>query len=322
MAVVDCSSSAPVATDAGLDGEAADVAIDACGDGNGLVALATGQFHPGFIAVGGGSVYWAANSSIMKRSTDECGGPPSTFATWDPQALQADSANVYFTPRSSPLVMQCPANDCSQPITLSIEDSVPPSIAVDATSVYWGSTTTNGSPMTSTIKRCAIGGCAQAPTALVSYANSFMIPCIAVDGANLYWGDNNGDVMSCPISGCTTPSILASGQTPTAIAADGKNVYWVASGNPGAVMKCAVGGCAQSPTTLASGARPGNVLAVDGVNVYWLDAPNVVKCSVDGCAGSPTVTASGQNGPLGPVLDATSLYWTTMDGNVMKLTPK
>jgi len=58
---------------------------------------------------------------------------------------------------------------------------------------------------------------------------------VTADGTNLYWvtqgsapNYNNGTVMMCPITNCTNPITLASGQlTPNAIAVDDQAVYWV-----------------------------------------------------------------------------------------------
>jgi hypothetical protein len=98
------------------------------------------------------------------------------------------------------------------------------------------------------------------------------------------------------------------------MAVDTTNVYW--SG----VMKCAVGGCNQTPTRI-SGTGGGFGLAIDAANVYWTDggtSGSVYKCALAGCT-TPTALATAQGVPLGIAVDATSVYWTNLTGGtVMK----
>lgn len=96
----------------------------------------------------------------------------------------------------------------------------------------------------------------------------------------------------------------------SSIGVDSTSVYW-ANYLTGDVWKCAIGGCSNSPTRLASGQSNPNGLTVDSNGVYWCNnnAGTVVKCPVTGCGSSPTVLASGQSSPLRVVSDGTYLYW-------------
>ncbi len=66
-------------------------------------------------------------------------------------------------------------------------------------------------------------------------------------------------------------------------------------------------------TTLASGYRTANAIAVDAQSVYWTTDTSVMKVPISG--GSPTTLA---NGTGATAVDATSLYWTT-GNSVMKV---
>lgn len=125
---------------------------------------------------------------------------------------------------------------------------------------------------------------------------------------------------------------LATGQGyPFAIAADANNVYWLNLGTSeghgksccgytdGQVMKCAVRGCDNHPTVLATismnvndPATPG-ALVIDATNVYWVEPTTIRSCAIDGCNGVPTVIANSQNAATAVAVGGGSAYWTVYD---------
>ena len=62
---------------------------------------------------------------------------------------------------------------------------------------------------------------------------------MVVDGQNVYWTTQgtgadfkDGSIWSCPLTGCTTPTMLATNlQQPTEIVVDAQAIYWVTYGN-------------------------------------------------------------------------------------------
>jgi hypothetical protein len=135
---------------------------------------------------------------------------------------------------------------------------------------------------------CPLGGCGGAPVVLMSgSAEAADLRQVALDASNVYFTDGNpelGMILACPKAGCgASPTVLASGlNAPIAIATDGLSVYWTEAGDDfvggasatgaGLVRKCAVGGCGNAPTDIATGLTSPGGIAVDDANVYWTEA--------------------------------------------------
>jgi hypothetical protein len=123
---------------------------------------------------------------------------------------------------------------------------------------------------------------------------------------------------------------LASGQSfAHSVAVDEGFIYWTNHGTPGGVLKCALTGCGDKPTTLVESATGApQAIAVAGGQVYFTTYAGaaILRCASTGCDGKPTTLASGQPIARHLALDATHLYWTrgesadndTGDGSVMK----
>jgi hypothetical protein len=190
------------------------------------------------------------------------------------------------------------------------------SVAVDGTNAYWGEV--NGGALWT----CPLDGCDGGPTALVP-ATDGGIPltgAVAVHGTTLYWG-RVGAVMSCTLPGCSNAAAFVTGQAATHIVVDATNVYWT-DYVYGAVRQCAIGGCNNNPTTLASNQNQPWGIAVDAANVYWADvntnindggiASEVMSCPIGGCGGNPTVLVSGLAPTFNLATDGNDVYFATV----------
>ena len=135
--------------------------------------------------------------------------------------------------------------------------------------------------------------------------------------------------------------MLATGQTsPVAIAVDANRVYWLNLGvftGPGGkaggsyvqgqVVSCAIQGCGNEPTVLASGwGQPGGLpvvpgaLAVDSSRVYWVGSGDVLSCGLAGCGCAPTCIAAVDD-PTGLTVAGGNVYWTEYDVGLIAACP-
>ena len=103
------------------------------------------------------------------------------------------------------------------------------------------------------------------------------------------------------------------------VRADTTNIYWIDGAPAGGVLECALGGCSQTPTTLAVAYNPGDI-AVYASNVYWTSAQCIVTtdagvippdgvatCPATGCTSAPTVLAKTAAGAV--AVDSSGVYW-------------
>lgn len=113
--------------------------------------------------------------------------------------------------------------------------------------------------------------------------------------------------------GVCMPIALATKQSQVSgLATNGIEVFW---SDGVEVKKCAVGGCMDTPTSVAIGNNPSSV-AVDATNVYWSTHNAIMTCTTSNCS-NPTIAASDPNGPGAIALDSTNVYWANGTGNVM-----
>ena len=154
----------------------------------------------------------------------------------------------------------------------------------------------------------------------------------------------------CTGGNSVSAGVLATGQhMPSGLAVDCANVYWINMGTPppptgekpagpytdGQVMKCAIAGCDNHPTALASGRQQGLThgtplpIALGATSVYWNDttplssdpagSAHLFKCSLGGCNNAPEMLAPGFAYALS--VDGSSAYWTTYDTSQIATCP-
>lgn len=127
---------------------------------------------------------------------------------------------------------------------------------------------TSGSAATGTIWQCNVAGTSPSCASIASVSSS-RLGQVAVDDQSVYWTDPANAFVSRYGNADRTVTILATGQkSPTAIALDAANVYWVTGNGAASSMSGWPKNSAAGPSLLAT--APGNTmaLATDGVNLY------------------------------------------------------
>lgn len=242
---------------------------------------------PAPFATDGESVYWNddARAGLVRCGVAGCGGQPQVIGPPGAQGLAILQGKVYWT-RFAAELFACPVGGCGSSTTTLWSAGLAPcdiGVAVDASGVYWAAQAPD------TLFRCPLSGCGGAPTPLMVGSSVVAdVRQVALDANNVYFTDGNPDpvgmILACAKSGCgSTPTVLASGLgAPAAIATDGINVYWTEAGSnfvdgvqvtgAGLLRKCAVGGCGNSPTTVANNLTSPGGIALDDAYVYWTEA--------------------------------------------------
>ena len=143
-------------------------------------------------------------------------------------------------------------------------------VGVDAESVYWSSGV--GQYATDIFKTTVDGG---PPTTIASGPD--IVEAFAVGRDAVYWTTNTGKIWKVGLAG-GEPTLVTQSGSPTEIAVDAANVYWL---SPGGIMKVGVSGGQQrqlAPDQVAS-------FAIDATNVYWVNGVGrLMKVGIDGGA--------------------------------------
>jgi hypothetical protein len=233
------------------------------------------------IKVDSGTVYWVGSGEIFSCPIGGCGCAPRIIGSGmgGATAVTATGGYVFWTMYDSGDVGVCPATGCNgAPYLIATGQVGPAGITYDANDVYW--TNFNGG-----LGAYSIASPVASPSIIWAGAvdsTQAATDALAVDGENLYFTNSNpegtGSVLTCKKSACqATVTVLADGRSsPQGIVVDGATVYW---SEDGAIYKCAIGGCNDSPTFVTESAS--QAIAIDATNLYLvqdgMDEMHIVK---------------------------------------------
>lgn len=276
-----------------------------------------------------------------------CGPTPTVLASGQqgPSALAVDATNVYWVnvlPQAAgsaghSQVMRCAIAGCGNAPSILWDGLYPVDhLAVERGAVWWptgpGGVVSAPFGQNPNVLTCAVGGCGNAPTSLIT--STGVIYAFAVDGARAYWTSVGGNVSSCALTGCgnAPTTVFADSFQSFALAVNSQRVYWADEGRD--LQSCPLGGCTGTPTLLGAASPVTSALAADEAHVYWIEQGaamgggklgpvtqytngEVLECPIAGCNGSPLVLAQYASwlGGAALAVDATSVYWSSEDGS-------
>jgi hypothetical protein len=249
------------------------------------VALATGQFSPFGLTVGGGWAYWAnQDSSDCNDALERCG--------------QIVAAPVDGS--SAPVVLW-DGSGVDHPEFLAVNDR---ELAFTSWNSSWGGVGT----MT-----LAGGG-----QGLVYFVGGVThLEGCAMDETNVYFADSASGLWVVPIDGSTSAVEIAKGN-PNAVALDSTHVYWT-DDNAGTLSRAALDG--SQATVLATGVGTIRFLALDSANVYFTESTKGIVGRVPLGGGPVTVLANAESEPLGVAVDRDFVYWSNNVDGTIRRTP-
>jgi hypothetical protein len=153
---------------------------------------------------------------------------------------------------------------------------------------------------------------------------------IVVQNGIVYWTDydTGQGIMSVPVAGGATTTLIPNQDYPWALAVDDNNVYWTnydnqgaitgASTNAGTIVQAPISGTG-TPVTLATDLEDPYGIAVDSENVYFTTygGGRVKKVPI---GGDVVTLAEGLNEPCYIAVSGGNVYWTDYgDGTVQTI---
>jgi hypothetical protein len=247
-----------------------------------------------FLAAGGGSVYWVDHAlGLVRCAADGCSSPLTPIAGNYAGPITLDGGQMYWAVQNTQ-VMACRIEDCSPSTHVSLgrgsADAVSAlAIEADPTALYWCSVGNAHAGCWT----CSVPDCSDvAPVTLAAYVTD-----VVTTERSVFALDSTRGIYKCSKTasdGCVpfvmTTSDDASFVRISSFATDGTNVYWAETRTTyfdgkiiettGAVFKCGVDGCGDSPTVIAPGASYPDALTLDARSVYWIeDGTRIWKAS-------------------------------------------
>jgi uncharacterized protein (DUF2147 family) len=190
-------------------------------------------------AVDSNNAYFAgtATAAIESCALSGCAESPTTVATLAHTAYGfAQTDDVLIWSENEDSIEACAKIGCTAPTVLASGRVGATNVATDGNTVYWielGQPDGNGGYTSCAVMSCALSGCNDAPTAIVSYASWTGATALAADASGVYWAktqtkqDPFNKILGCANTSCTQPKYYGyTASTSYGIATDATKVYW------------------------------------------------------------------------------------------------
>jgi hypothetical protein len=244
-------------------------------DGGALTPIYTytQSSFPGTIAVSDASVYWSDNDGVWQCPKSGCGASgarrlvvPVTPNKNDIHSLAIDDVNAYWTDDSALQVESAPLTGADAGKRLWIGMISPEQVTTDGQRVYF--TADDG-----LLHVVATDGGAVMPSTLGTPNDAGALG-IAYENQTVFWTVSSvgtGQVMQTSTASLAATSIAAGQNTPSSVASDGLNVYWLDFGlnANGELLGCTILNC--KPVSLYGPIQTPRAVLVDGTSIYWID---------------------------------------------------
>jgi hypothetical protein len=209
----------------GTNGNVKTCPITGC-PGAGPTVLVSGLAIPKLLALNAGKLYWtqAGDGTVRSCTASSCASTLTTLATTSPGVpfgIATDGTNLYWGTGTPNSVSKCSLANCAGTITTLVSglQYQADRIALSATDIYITSHTSPGD-----IWKCSLGGCGTSPTTISSPGNAWGV---VVDATNVYWTDYaNYTVSKCALSGCASPTVMATTTSMGTLAQDATSLYF------------------------------------------------------------------------------------------------
>lgn len=198
----------------------------------------------------------------------------------------------------------CLKSHCSDSI-IDYAQALPESVVVSPKSVVFGRFG---------IQACPVEGCGREPSVVYQTANWLHF---ALDDEYVYW-DGGGDltIYRCPVSGCQTPTTVASGHSPSDdhLVLTGDQIYWQEDGE---LRHTKADGTSSSPPAVEMQRSDIGQLTVGGDFAYFVDKQNRIRmCRVGQCFVDQPVLANTTTEKFQVQADALGVFWLEKDDTV------
>ncbi len=256
-----------------------------------LAALNPTSGHPWASVLDSRQVFWLDKLGVLSCPLTGCGSGPTRLSPEEPVSggIAIDAAShVYWTDTNNKVVKKydnslLPGTEIVQ---LSTTSSLPTSIAVDGSTVYWlevSSSSMDPIPPDGRLMRCSTACTNNAMTFVIDqrlHAESwFAVNELTVANSNVYWIAATGltsplsRVMTCPTTGCGDhPSPFGDVDTRApGLYSDGTYLYWATKDLQFNIARRRLDGTGPAEK-FATTIGPVSAITSDATYIYWIES--------------------------------------------------